>query len=275
MVPGYLMTRYKTDTYSLQNLNDPILFTQSTLAHLRALIDTALSNAVPPNPDEKTDLTPNDHLVHFSPLPSFRRIVLTFTTTPAAIHIRSMLDGTTLGSGDRIRVFFGAYTAIDVSEEERHLQAPKSSKQFFISPPPSPPAGWTSKEEDPPNKDVHAHDLASALGRLGKASEVDAEPLDEHMSLDALKPAAAVPAEMKQAPKRKPTIKTDIQTRERSDSWTIVYDPEDQGHSPLLPTVAVEDTTATPDEMSPTEGSVPTGAPILAHTARPPVELMH
>lgn len=172
-------------------------------------------------------------------------------------------------------MFFGAYTAIDVSEKERHLQAPKASKQFFISPPPSPPAGWTSKEEDPPNKDVHAHDLASALGRLGKPGEFDAELLNEHVAVEAPTPVAQTPHEPQAAPKRKPTIKTDIQTRDRSDSWTIVYDPEDQGHSPLLPKVAVEDTTATPDELSPVDMEEPVGGPILAHTARPPVELIH
>lgn len=159
-----------------------------------------------------------------------------------------------------------------MSDKERHLQAPQASKQFFISPPPSPPAGWTSREEDPPNKDVHANDLATALGRLGKHDEQHDETAVEQAQVQQQK-EEDVKSKPEPQPKRKPTIRTDVQNRSRSDSRTIVYHPEEQGHSPLLPTVAVEDTTGSPVEASPVdeEGS---GGPILAHTARPPVELM-
>jgi hypothetical protein len=35
-----------------------------------------------------------------------------------------------------------------------------------LSPPPSPPHGWVMRNEDPPNKEVHASDLAHALSML-------------------------------------------------------------------------------------------------------------
>ncbi len=57
--------------------------------------------------------------------------------------------------------------------------------------------------------------------------------------------------------------------RGRSGSWTMtVYQPETHGGSPGLPAVIVEDTTGS-EEASPVDGGK-----IMAHTARPPVELM-
>merc|ERR1712111_265144 len=83
----------------------------------------------------------NEHApIHsFAPLKSFRRIVCSFFSIDDAINIRRVLDGETV-LGSRIRVYFGAETKIDM--EDQHLQAPESSKLFFISPPPSPPMGW-------------------------------------------------------------------------------------------------------------------------------------
>lgn len=57
----------------------------------------------------------------------------------------------------------------------------------------------------------------------------------------------------------------------------IVFDPADQGNSPDLPAIAVEDTTFTPGEISPQEMDLDLaegGGRIIAHTSRPPVELM-
>ena len=114
---------------------------------------------------------------------------------------------------------------------------------FFISPPPSPPFGWESTEEGPPNKEVHAEDLASALAGLRQRPEaVDrsaGEARDEGQ-----------------------------EGRGRSGSTTtVVYQPEHHGGSPGLPAVMVEDTTGI------AEGSSVEGGKILAHTARPPLEL--
>lgn len=96
------------------------------------------------------------------------------------------------------------------------------------------------RDEGPPNREVHAHDLAVALAGLGKNRTDDG---DEELG------------------KRS--------TRSRSGSRSVVYDPQEHGDSPLLPAVMVEDTTE-----SPIEGTLTPGGRIMAHTARPPVELM-
>ncbi|KAI4260152.1 MAG: hypothetical protein LQ352_000417 [Teloschistes flavicans] len=143
----------------------------------------------------------------------------------------------------RARIYFGEPTPIEVTDQ--HLRAPQSQKMFFISPPPSPPFGWEVKNEGPPNKEVHAEDLASALAGLRQRPDaVDTDPIE-------------------------PGQGRDRETRERSGgSTTMVYLPESLGRSLGLPAVMVEDTTES-EEMSPLEGGK-----ILAHTARPPVELM-
>ena len=188
-----------------------------------------------------------------------RRIVLTFTTTAAAIYIRSVLDGSSLASGDRVRVFFGAMTSLEkLDQEQQRLKAPKAQKQFFISPPPSPPAGWFMRNEDPPNKDVHASDLASALEHIGRKMNTAAVSGD---SMDVDQPT----------PPRSPVQMQQLPARGRADSRTIVFHPQEHGNSPDLPAIAVEDTTDSPVELAP-EGAE--GPKITAHTARPPVELM-
>lgn len=116
---------------------------------------------------------------------------------------------------------------------------------FFISPPPSPPFGWEVREEGPPNKEVHAEDLASALAGLRQRPEA----VDQRGEEDGGNEEAAA--------------------RGRSGSTTtMVFQPDQHGDGPGLPAVMVEDTTASEGE-SPVDGGK-----ILAHTARPPVELM-
>ncbi|KAG9721655.1 hypothetical protein KCU73_g14190, partial [Aureobasidium melanogenum] len=61
-------------------------------------------------------------------------------------------------------------------------------------------------------------------------------------------------------------------TRSRADSRTIVYSPVEQGHSPHLPAIAVEDTSCEPSPVEETFG-MDMQKPMV-HTARPPVELM-
>lgn len=173
-----------------------------------------------------------------------RRIIATFYNTEDAITIKQVLDGEYV-LGNRVRVYFGAATKIETGDQ--HLQAPKSDKLFFISPPPSPPMGWEMRDEEPPNKEVHAEDLAAALSKL------HARPGPDDALNDEARPTSA------------PRV-----GRQRSGTGTIVYDPQDFGDSPLLPAIAVEDTSASPEDMSPMEGVEKK----FVHTARPPVELM-
>ena len=160
--------------------------------------------------------------------------------------------------GDRVRIYFGEATPINPVDQ--HLHAPKSQKLFFISPPPSPPFGWEVRDEAAPNKSVHAEDLAVALGKLHSrpgATFMDDSPVEE--------------GEKSRDWSEKEGTKV-MNNRRRSGSSTIVYCPEDHGDSPHLPAVMVEDTTK---EMKVDSLDEPSSAPkILAHTARPPVELM-
>ena len=110
--------------------------------------------------------------------------------------------------------------------------------------------GWEMRDEEPPNKEVHAEDLAAALSRLHARPAAD----------DALKEDES-PA----------TTQPRISGRQRSGTGTVVYDPQDHGHSPDLPAIAVEDTSEPEEEdLSPMEGVERK----LHHTSRPPVELM-
>ncbi|KAL3421879.1 calcipressin family protein [Phlyctema vagabunda] len=176
----------------------------------------------------------------WAPLKSFRRIIVSFFDEASAIRIKQILDGEAI-MGERVKVYFGQQTSIEVKDE--HLNLPDAGKLFFISPPPSPPHGWEMKMEDAPNKLVHAEDLAEALAKLHHRPRTDlpASPNSDGGNYGG---------------------------RTRSGSTTI-YDPSEHGHSPNLPAIAVEDTTEDFD-VSPVEFE----RPIMAHTSRPPVELM-
>lgn len=154
--------------------------------------------------------------------------------------------------GDRVRIYFGEATPIEPVDQ--HLHAPKSQKLFFISPPPSPPHGWEMRNEGPPNKAVHADDLASALAKLHSKSA----PVHDPSS-----PISPIQERHGDGVEREGT---------RSRSSTVVYHPEDHGDSPHLPAVMVEDTTQGQDEDLELGSAVE--PKIMAHTARPPVELM-
>ncbi|KAL9586223.1 MAG: hypothetical protein Q9212_001048 [Teloschistes hypoglaucus] len=207
-----------------QNLLDLSIFHPASLLEIRTLI----SNHTP--------------LHSFSPLKSFRRIIASFYTTSDAITIHKLLDNTPIMTS-RARIYFGEPTQIEVTDQ--HLRAPQSQKMFFISPPPSPPFGWEVRNEGPPNKEVHAEDLASALAGLRQRPDaVDKDSIETGEGGNG-------------------------ETRERSgSSTTMVYQPESHGKKLGLPAVMVEDTTES-EETSPHEDGK-----ILAHTARPPVELM-
>lgn len=240
-----------SNTLLITELQDLILFQPSSLEAIR------------------NQITVVARLNSFSPLPSFRRIICSFHTDEDAIAVRKMLEGTRLLNRNvRPRIYFGEPTPV-LSQEEAHrkklLEAPQLDKLFFISPPPSPPHGWQMRNEDPPNKEVHASDLAHALSKLRTDQP-------EPMNVDPATPVS---------------ITSDKRTgswplagsQQRSRSSTIIYNPEDHGHSPNLPAVMVEDMSLPADkdvdmdvELSPVEMAVNKMPP---KTARPPVELMH
>ena len=229
-----------SNTLIITNLNDPAIFGPTNLATIKAALDSHATT------------------YSFSPLKSFRRIIASFYTVDAAIDIRTKLDGENV-LGQRIRVYFGAETKI-TTQEDQHLKAPSTGKLFFISPPPSPPHGWESRLEDAPNKEVHAEDLADALHKLSSVPEDESAQQQQHIEHVEDKTAPPVSA-----------VAPAVQ-RSRADSRTIVYSPVEQGHSPLLPAIAVEDTSA---EASPVDETFGFEAQKpLVHTARPPVELM-
>ena len=240
-----------SNTLLITDLHDLVLFQPSSLDEIRNQI-----TAVAP-------------LNSFSPLPSFRRIVCSFRSDDDAIAVRKQLEGTTLLKRNvRPRIYFGEPTPIlgedEANRPKRLLEAPQLDKLFFISPPPSPPHGWVLRNEDPPNKEVYASDLANALAML-KTDQ------PEPMSVDPATPVS---------------ISSDKRTgswplagsQQRSRSSTIIYNPEEHGHSPNLPAVMVEDMTLPKDEdvdmdaeMSPIDMPVKKMPP---KTTRPPVELM-
>lgn len=88
---------------------------------------------------------------------------------------------------------------------------------------------------------MHAEDLAEALAKLHHRPRTDipASPISDNENEGG---------------------------RARSGSL-VLYNPSEHGHSPNLPAISVEDMTG---DISPIEFE----KPILAHTSRPPVELM-
>lgn len=190
----------------------------------------------PDNLQTIRDLVSQTAPIHaFAPLKSFRRILISFFDEEAAVAVRQIWDAENI-MGESVKIYFGQPTPVEAKDE--HLALPDAGKLFFISPPPSPPHGWEMRLEDAPNKLVHAEDLAEALAKLHHR----AEPVDSPIT----PPDSALPGR-------------------RSRSSTLIFQSEEHG----MPAVVVEDMTDD-DEYSPVEQS----KPILAHTARPPVELM-
>ncbi|KAL2794683.1 Calcipressin-domain-containing protein [Aspergillus keveii] len=248
-----------TNTLLITDLNDLTLFQPPSLTNIRAQLESVAP------------------LNSFSPLPSFRRIVCSFHNEQDAIRARQLFDGASLLNRPvRAKIYFGEPTPLLDSDEHgvKHklLEAPQFDKLFFISPPPSPPHGWVLRNEDPPNKEVHASDLAQALAQL---------KTEQSASTAAFSNIYAT-GNQQSDPDTPMSISSDKRTgswplsQQRSRSSTLIYNPEEHGSSPNLPAVMVEDTTADPDdmdvEMSPIDMSVKQMPP---KTARPPVELMH
>jgi len=100
------------------------------------------------------------------------------------------------------------------------------------------------QNEAAPNKQVYAEDLAEALAKLHAKPNTDL-------------PASPV------------SDAEGVSGRKRSGSSTTIYNPSEHGCSPNLPAISVEDLTGE-FEISPIEQE----KPLLAHTSRPPIELM-
>ena len=111
------------------------------------------------------------------------------------------------------------------------------------------------RNEGPPNKEVHADDLASALAKLhAKNNMQDNGPTPRNSDGD------------------KAYLEGMSMGRGRSGSTTVVYHPSEHGDSPALPAVMVEDLTGGLEEV---EVSLLEGKSIGAiRTERPPVDAM-
>jgi hypothetical protein len=250
-----------SNTLLITQLDDINVFHPASLATIRQHI-----NSIAP-------------LHSFAPLKSLRRIICSFYDTESAIRIRQHLDGAAILGETRARVYFGEPTAI--GEEKKYLERPDAGRLFFISPPPSPPIGWEMRHEEPPNKEVHAADLAEKLAKLsGKMGPTVDETEDDAnqtytreqiQAMKAVKPAIAI-SELGSNAELKSAGSSTGRTRSRSS--TIIYDPEAHGDSPMLPAVKVEDYT-TEDGDGDGEVKLDTETKkIIAHTSRPPLELL-
>jgi hypothetical protein len=249
-----------SNTLLITQLEDIHIFHPASLATIRQHI-----NSISP-------------LHSFAPLKSLRRIICSFYDTESAIRIRQHLDGAAILGETRARVYFGEPTPI--GEEKKYLERPDAGRLFFISPPPSPPVGWEMRPEDPPNKQVHPEDLADKLaklsGKMGPSvdeTENDANheettyTREQMHKIKAVKPMDAIP---QTGSNMEPKSAGSSTSMTRSRSSTVIYDPGAHGDSPALPAVMVEDYT-----MEDREVKLDTEAKkTIAHTSRPPVELM-
>jgi len=220
-----------SNTIIITRLNDPTIFEPENLQTIRNIIN-------------------NYGAIHtWSPFKSFSRIIVVFYDMRVAKAIKESLDGETIMDCS-VRIYFANHT--NLSPTSRYLVAPKLDKQFFISPPPSPPHDWESRNEGPPNKTVHADDLAIALSKLHARHTTRQDEKDVEQEI------------------------TILNARERSSSVTVVYHPEHHGSNPNLPAINVEDTTFVESPVEALESpmeDIKMGHGF--HTARPPVELMN
>lgn len=183
--------------------------------------------------------------------------------------MRQEIDASAFTPSVICKCYFGEPTPID--NEKKYLERPDAGKLFFISPPPSPPVGWESRMEDPPNKEVHADDLAAKLSKLTGKLENPESPIEGQVQV-----TAEELAKLKTSPHRRALSAVSLDDyspsqgtpKMRSRSSTLIYDPKLHGESPNLPAVTLETEDGSDVELD-TESKSP-----MAHTSRPPVELM-
>ena len=198
------------------------------------------------------------------------RIICSFYDEQAAIAVRQVFDGRAVLGNTVAKCYFGEPTPI--GDEKKYLNRPDAGRLFFISPPPSPPVGWEMRAEDPPNKEVHAEDLATKLAKLsGKMTTPTDESSDDEAkpqyTAEALHKLKASRAQAFSAISAEDSPTGSSPKKHRSRSSTLIYDPKAHGDSPALPAVMLE----TEDDS---DVELESPKPVLAHTARPPVELM-
>lgn len=246
-----------SNTLLITRLTDPKIFHPASLATIRQHIN---------------DIAP---LNSFSPLKSMQRIIVSFYDDDSAIRVRQAIDGTAFALDSVAKCYFGEPTPIG-DAEKKYLERPDAGRLFFISPPPSPPVGWELRTEDPPNKQVHAEDLASKLQRLtGRMTDDPPSPTEDNKptftaaDLASIKTnhRAALSEDLGATP-RSPTSGGSPK-KMRSRSSTLIYDPKAHGDSPALPAVMLET-----EDDSDVELDAGPSRKINEKTARPPVELM-
>lgn len=122
-----------------------------------------------------------DPNVTFRYLKSFRRVRLDFTNSTKAYAARSNLSQYTLGN-TQFKCFTAQIirpnypTSDNTMCNSNHLNVPKLTKQFLISPPASPPEGWEPIIESSPVIDVQ---LISAIANLVPGSVHEIHPASE------------------------------------------------------------------------------------------------
>lgn len=134
--------------------------------------------------------------------------------------------------------------------------------------------------EDAPNKQVHAEDLASKLSQLtgrmaGAHDDMDmSNSPAEQFTVDELSQKLKHTRNQRSEDNTGTPISAvgnSPSGKIRSRSSTLIYDPKAHGDSPGLPAVMLE----TEDEVDDLEEEDERPKKILAHTSRPPLELLH
>ncbi|CAK7272056.1 hypothetical protein SEPCBS119000_004924 [Sporothrix epigloea] len=266
---GATATPLPTNTLLFTNLVHPDIFRPDNLETIRDLVSQSAN-------------------IHsWAPLKSFRRIVASFYSAEDAARVRAVWEGESI-LGAVCQVYYGRATPLgdpSAAAEAQRLALPDAGKLFFISPPPSPPHDWEMRLEGAPNKQVHAEDLADALAKLRHQADDPEEESYTEMKDDIptrsspVSEADAGPASTSVASAAANGSSARRTGRSRS-STLVIYQPAEHSAHLDLPAIAVEDMTdeCTDEELNSAtwkSSAVPTEKPILAHTARPPVELMH
>ncbi|RUS85599.1 hypothetical protein EGW08_006611 [Elysia chlorotica] len=106
-------------------------------------------------------------------LKNFKRVRIQFSSADTAGIARIKNDGANV-CGQQIRCYF--FQIRTVSTDDQHLQLPKRTKMFLISPPASPPVGWESVQEAEP---VVNYDLLHAIASLNPGETHELQPSTE------------------------------------------------------------------------------------------------
>lgn len=114
-----------------------------------------------------------DREATFAYLKNFKRVRIQFSSADTAGIARIKNDGVHV-CGQPIRCYF--FQLRTVPSDNQHLQLPKPTKMFLISPPASPPVGWESVPESEP---VVNYDLLHAIASLNPGETHELHPSSE------------------------------------------------------------------------------------------------